>query len=175
MSRSTRRSRPDGPQTPASDAHGRLASASGTRMIIEGDDALQRVASLLRSGGMVGQPGRLEALAEAIRASRPQLTRELLRKVERAADADPGEAVSRLLNRDGHDPDAFMAGAIVGFALGGAGRPDPGDERRSEGADPGVDPEERRETGVVESAQDVQTGSGGHGSLDSGHPSGDKE
>jgi hypothetical protein len=137
-------------------------------MIIEGEDALERVASLLRSS--VGQPGRLEVLAEAIRSQRPDLTRKLLREVERMGDPDPAAATDRLLNRGRHDPDSFMAGAIVGFALGGVSRLDLDPERRSDETEPGADPEDRRAAGVVETAQDAQTGSGGLGSLDTGQP-----
>ena len=157
----------------ANDAADDTPGAGGTRMIIEGEDALEQVVRLLRAAQPAGETGKspeLLAVASGLRRRNPDLPRKLRHELGRLADADPGASVARLMMLEHANPDLFLAGAVAGLALAdtvtppGSGRdtatPDKHDKKR-----PARRPRQG-EAGVMEHSDDAQTGSGGLGSLD---------
>ncbi len=158
----------------ANDAADDTPGAGGTRMIIEGEDALEQVVRLLRAappGGEAGKSQELRAVASGLRRRNPDLPRKLRHELGRLAGADPGASVARLMMLEHANPDLFLAGAVAGLALAGTVAPPEGGERGTGTPDKhDNDRPPRRprqgEAGVVEHSDDAQTGSGGLGSLD---------
>lgn len=156
---------------------GEKSGSGATRVVFEGNDAVEQVARLLgtrdkpaSTGAMAGALG---ALARALEKSRSDLPARLERRL-RSVRPDRDDLLSEVLRQEARDPDIFFAGALAGFALAGVeptagARTDDTASRRKDQSPQGG----RIREGVGIARQPVRsalTGSGGLGSLESPAP-----
>jgi len=144
-------------------------SMPATRVVFEGEDAVEKVAKLLGSrstAGTTALSNRLRELAEALERSGGNLRARLEQRVQSLGEHQ-SEALAQVKKLEAQDPEAFLAGALAGFALAGATGPseasmEPEDEQRHR-----PEHNHHRESGVEKSPVDTaQIGPGGLGSLE---------
>lgn len=177
--------------------------APATRVVLEGEDALEDAAKLLSSKAKEaapqddapagGESEGLRAFAEALRAGGGALA-GTLEELSRSLKRQGREGLfARMRDLQRRSPDAFIAGALAGYALGLlagdageeagadlAGKAEAGDFGGGFASDgdsvyPGPGEPEAGRPGVVSPpAGNVQTGPGGLGYLEPAEP-GDEE
>jgi hypothetical protein len=145
---------------------------SATRVVFEGNDAVEKVAQLLGAPGAqagLGAPTHsLRALARALTDAGSDLAARLESRI-RALQGDQNDQLAGMRRLEARDPDAFLAGALAGFALARSGLPvgEAGDSASTCEARPTHATEGSEDAGIARRpVESAQTGPGGLGSLE---------